>query len=241
MDYKVSIIGRNGFIGSAIAKRFKDVCPYPHPDSKYLFYFGSPSSQEIFKDSLDHSISETITGFLSVVRFCKKHDIKLIYPSSATVYANNNAYANCKSALENIHKAYGGKILGLRIFAGYGVGEEHKGNYASILYSFCKLMKNGEQPVIWGDGTQSRDFIYIDDLVDYIIDTKDVRGFLDVGSGVNTQFNVIVEMINDELGTDIKAEYIDAPVNYMKETLCKEPILTKVSVRDGIKKICKSL
>ncbi len=241
MDYKVSIIGRKGFIGSALARRFKDICPYPHKDSKYLFFFGSPSSQVIFKDSLDYSINETISGFINVVRFCRDHGIKLIYPSSATVYAKNSSYAYCKSALEEIHQAYGGNILGLRLFAGYGVGEEHKGEYASIIYKFCKQMKNGERPIIWGNGTQSRDFVYIEDMVDNILKLKDENGIFDVGTGINTTFNSIVDMINEQLGTVIKPEYVNAPVNYMKDTPCQNPVEVKISVKEGIKRICESL
>jgi len=129
----------------------------------------------------------------------------------------------------------------VRIFAGYGVGEGHKESYASIIYQFCKQMKNGETPVIWGDGTQSRDFVYIEDVVDTIMKLKDKTGIFDIGSGVNTNFNDILRMINKELGTDIKPEYVDAPVNYMKDTPCKKPINAKISVKEGIKRICKSL
>ena len=241
MDIKVSIIGRRGFIGSNLAKRFTDVCPYPHKDSKYLFFFGSPSSQEIFRDSLDYSINETIDGFLNVVKFCRDNKIKLIYPSSATVYENKDSYAHCKSALEQIHLAYGGDILGVRIFAGYGVGEEHKGKYASILYQFCKQMMNGERPVVWGDGNQSRDFVYIDDVVDTILALKDETGIHDIGTGVNTTFNEIVKIINEELGTDIKPIYVEAPPKYSKQTLCINPISKYVTVREGIRKCIKSL
>lgn len=241
MDYKVSVLGRNGFIGSALAKRFKSVYSYPHKKAKYLFYFSSPSSQEIFKDSLDYSMAETINGFLGVVRFCRENKIKLIYPSSATIYANKNAYAHCKSALEQIHQAYGGDVLGLRIFAGYGVGEEHKGEYASVVYKFCKQMVVGEQPVIWGNGEQSRDFVYIDDIIDTIIELKDTNGIFDIGTGVDTTFNEVVRLINKTLGKEIKSKYIKAPVNYLKDTPCQNPIKGKVSIEEGIKKICESL
>ena len=241
MDTKVSIIGRRGFIGSALAKKFKTVYPYPHKDSKYIFYFGSPSSQEIFKDSLDYSINETITGFLNVVRFCRENKIKLIYPSSSTVYENKSAYSHCKSALEQIHQAYGGDILGLRIFAGYGVGEDYKGEYSSVVYKWCKQMKKGERPVIWGDGTQSRDFVYIDDIVDAILKNKDKNGIIDIGTGTNTSFNEIVEFINYKLETNIKPKYVKSPRGYLKETVCSNPLKKHIPIGYGITKICESL
>lgn len=241
LDNIVSIIGRNGFLGAALAKKFKTVYPYPHPDSEFVFYFGSPSSQQIFKETPSYSIKETINGFINVVEFCQEHEIKLVYPSSGTVYHKNNSYAHTKSALEEIHQAYGIDALGLRIFGGYGVGEEHKGEYASIIYQFCKQMRNGREPVLWGDGTQTRDFVYIDDIVDSILKLKDLNGIYDIGTGINTSFTDIVGLINTELKSLIKPIYINAPVNYMHDTVCKNPIKAKVSVKEGIHRICESL
>src|SRR3989304_1360929 len=132
---KIGITGRNGFIGSALALELKDcqIYSYPRPDLDILFHFGSPSSDFIFKQNMDYCFSETIDSFLEMVRFCRDNKIKLVYPSSATVYNKATPYARGKSCLEEIHQAYGGDILGLRIFAGYGPGEEHKGECSRIV------------------------------------------------------------------------------------------------------------
>ena len=235
---KVGITGRNGFIGSALAKRFKVVYPYPRKDLDILFYFGSPSSNIIFDQNIDYSFNETINGFLNVIQYCRDHKIKLVYPSSATVYNKNTSYAHCKAILEEIHQAYDGDVLGFRIFAGYGI-EDKKGEYASIVYQFCKMMKEGKRPIIFGDGNQTRDFIYIDDIVDNIVNNLDKTGIIDLGTGVNFSFNEVVDKINRELKTKIKPIYIDKPENYIEETVCKKPCKWNVSLSEGIKKICQ--
>lgn len=235
---KVSILGSGGFIGKALSDKLKKVSTvysYLRDDVDIVFNFASPSSNILYNHALDYCIEETILSHLNVIRFCRQHKIKYIYPSSATVYNRNNNYSHIKKALEEIHLSYGGEMLGLRIFAGYGKGEEHKGEYSSIVNQFCKSMKVGEMPAIYGDGTQTRDFIYIDDIVSSIIKNIGKTGFVDIGTGVNTSFNRIVEIINKELGTHIKPFYIDKPASYVEETQCGNPIEDFIDIEHGIK------
>ncbi len=246
---KVGITGINGFIGSALARKLGEdknikIYPYPRKDLDKLFLFGSPSSEIIYKENIDYCFEETINGFLNAIQYCRDYGIKLIYPSSATVYNRTTLYSRCKAALEEIHLAYGGNVLGVRIFAGYGPGEAHKGEYASVVYQFCKQMKNGERPVVFGDGTQTRDFIYIDDVVDNILRLQDecvTPCIKDIGTGENPSFNEIVDSINDLLGSEIKPLYKSKPNSDIKETICSNPSPVKVSLREGIKKILDSL
>ena len=234
-------MGRNGFLGSEIAKRLNRFETIPNKRSNIIYYFGAPSSVILFNKNLDYCFRETINSFMELASLCKKNDIYLVYPSSATVNNKNNSYARCKACLEEIHQAYGINALGLRISASYGVGEAHKGDYASIIYQWCKQMKNGERPVIWGDGTQTRDFIYIDDVIDNIMElVKEKRtGIVEIGTGINTSFNEIIGIINKVLGTNIEPIYIDKPDSYIQETPVKS-VPCKVSLEEGIRRICES-
>jgi UDP-glucose 4-epimerase len=239
---KASITGSHGLIGSALNKRLLSMgwqtYSYIRPDVDYVFLFGSPSSNILFNENIDKCMSDTINSFLNAISFCRDHKIKLVYPSSATVHNRNNNYAHCKAALEEIQAAYNTNVLGIRIFAGYGVGEAHKKNYASVVYQFCKLMQNGASPVIFGDGNQSRDFIYIDDIIDGIIVGMDENGIIELGTKKNTTFNEIVEIINKELNTTIKPIYIKKPSVYVEETPCHDSyITTKIDIETGIRKI----
>jgi nucleoside-diphosphate-sugar epimerase len=236
------LIGRNGFIGSQIAKRIGEFETIPNNKSEIIYFFGSPSSVILFNKNLDYCMRETINSFLEVCSLAKRNNAYLVYPSSATVNNKNNSYARCKSALEEIAQGYNIKSLGLRISASYGPGEGHKGEYASIIYQWCKQMNNGERPVIWGDGTQTRDFIYIDDVIDNIMElaSNKAEGIYEIGTGINTSFNEIIATINKVLETDIKPIYIDKPDSYIQETPVKS-VPCKVSLEEGIKKIIESL
>jgi UDP-glucose 4-epimerase len=235
---KIGILGRSGFIGSHLWDKLDmfERYSYPRKDLDYLFLFGSPSSNIIFDQNIDYCFEETINSFLNAVQFCRNSHIKLIYPSSATVYNKNTSYAYCKAILEDIHKAYGGDILGLRIFAGYGY-EKSKGDYSSVVYQFCEAIKNDKRPIIYGDGTQTRDFVFVDDVVDNIIANRNKIGIMDIGTGVNTSFNHLVKLINKALGKNINPFYVDKPLKYVENTICKNPLKKFTPIEEGIKKV----
>lgn len=242
----ITIMGRNGFIGNKLWEEHKllgaELNTIPDKNSEKIFYFGSPSSVILFNKNLDYCMRETIDSFLSLASLCKENDIYLVYASSATVNNKNNSYARCKAILEEIHHAYNLNALGLRISAAYGENEEHKGEYSSIIYQWCKLMSEGKSPVIWGDGTQTRDFIYIDDVIKNIMEMSKNKttGIVEVGTGINTSFNEVIEIINDILGTNIKPTYIKKPMEYIHDTPVK-PAPYSFSLRMGIEKILKTM
>ena len=111
--------------------------------------------------------------------------------------------------------------VGLRIFAGYGPGELHKNEIASVITLFTNEILAGRNPVIFGNGCQTRDFVYIDDIVEAAIRLIDSEytGVLNVGSGEAHSFKDVVKRVNDFLGTDLSAKYIDRPNSYFEHTL----------------------
>ena len=237
----VTILGRKGLIGKELWHRFPNAFNYVRKDVEVIFWFAAPSSQILFHQAPEYCTNETLDNMTNLLGFCEEYNIKLIYPSSATVYQLNNDYAKCKAEVESLANVSIYKnVLGLRIFAGYG-DERHKGEYASVVYQFCKAMKQGKQPIIFGDGTQTRDFIYVEDIVDNILLNIDKTGIIDIGSGISTSFNDLVKIINEELGTDIQPIYIDKPIDYIQDTPCKKPNQVKYSLREGVREILNKL
>lgn len=239
---KYAINGDCGFIGSALVKELDKIMTRvdfnDHPD--YVFHFGSPSSQRQFDEDY-HCVTETVEGFMEIAEYCRRHRAKLIFPSSSTVYDNKLPYARTKSALEDLVEAYKVDYLALRIFAGYGPDERHKRDYASPIYQFCRDIVNNRQPIVYGDGTQTRDFVYIDDIVKTIIKNVDKSGIIDIGTGNPHSFNEVISMINQANHTDIKPIYVGKPQGYINETKCLNPLREYTPIYQGIKKIIKSL
>ena len=216
-----------------------------------ILHFGSYPSIISYQTGMIEKAVESFKGFMNILEFGKKKNIeKLIYPSSGTVYggiSNNsqfqlspkNIYGEMKLIHESLANYYKDnfKSNGLRIFMGYGPGEEKKEDIASPVYLFLSKMMKGENPVVWGNGNQSRDLVYIDDIVELIsiLIKKDVNlSHIDVGSGVNTTFNEIISIINDVLETQIKAEYVQKPENYLEVTKADPTDFMKILGRNLI-------
>ncbi len=267
MSYRnvsVAITGTTGFLGSQIKKHLwdegADVTPIEgdirNPKTfeqvdrscKYLFHFAAPSSQVLFKRQMHHCIETTTLGFLNVANVCMERGIKLIYPSTGLLSSPAecwNEYARCKKVCEDIHLGSDLDALGLRIFATYGPKEGHKGNYASVPYLFTRDVLRGRAPVIFGDGNQVRDFVYIKDVVADIVTLADEcdKKIVDIGSGESTSFNRLLDVINSVTGADIGPRYEPAPHGYVMEThadtLASRRIqpAPRTSLEDGIRDV----
>jgi UDP-glucose 4-epimerase len=206
-------------------------------DVNYILHFAAPSSVVLFKKSPSKCLTETIVGTLNVFEYAKQHEVeKVIYPSSSSVYGNTplpqsedtptlptNLYGVAKLACEHIARLYSDSVpsVGLRIFAGYGPGEAHKKEIASVITLFMKAIAENSRPIIFGDGTQSRDFVYIDDIVEVVLKSMEssFTGIVNVGSGASKTFGEIVSLINNMLGRNVSPLYTKKPKQYFEHTL----------------------
>lgn len=188
----------------------------------YLFHFGSPSSQVLFKRNPRYCISTTINAFLGVSSLADNNGIKLIYPSTGLLSQGQmNEYAMAKSMCEQIHRHEQIDALGIRLFAAYGPGEGHKRDYASVPYLFTRDIFEGRSPLVFGDGTQERNIIFIADAVQAILEAADGcnESIIDIGSpGYSVSFNALLDSIRLVLNSTIEANYVDRPTYYIDRT-----------------------
>jgi len=218
--------------------------PYNHLHTSGLefdviFHLGIPSSSPMYKEN-PMLVGEAINDAITILEYAKKRKCKVIYASSSSIYNGNKVpyredmpiyvtdyYTECRYAIERLAKLYntlhGVKSVGLRFFSIYGPKEEYKGRYANIISQFLWLMMKDEPPVIFGDGTQTRDFTYVSDVVDALILAMEKEfecEIFNVGTGVAHTFNQVVELLNRKLGKDIKPIYKPNPIkNYVYHTL----------------------
>lgn len=211
----------------------------------YLFHLAAPSSQTLFKRKPAYCIEVTLKGLINAAETCRKNGIRLIYPSTGLLSQDKyNEYAMCKKIGEDYIKGLNIDATGVRIFATYGPGEEHKADYASVPYLFARAMVRGDRPVVWGTGTQKRDFIYIDDVVEALISialNPPSNRIVDVGSGHGTSFNEIIEEINKNLEVPVKVIRVEQPHNYVSKTKADSYWKTKRSLEFGINALVESL
>jgi len=234
-------------------------------DIDVIFHFGSPTSIVLFKKDPAKYYRNTIDGMKNILEFSKNNSIKkLIFPSSGSVYSQNskpheenivpkpsNEYGMAKVECETLAKKYVDEVnsIGLRIFAAYGPGEEKKQNLSSVINLFLSDMAQKNDPLIFGDGTQTRDFIFIDDVIDGILNSAEssYQGIVNIGSGISTSFNQIIEKIETQIGRSISPKYIKKESSYVEDLQADTKLMNSIlkinpiSIDLGIKKFAEYL
>lgn len=126
-----------------------------------------------------------IKGTLNMMEAARQNNVKkFVYASSSSVYGDESSlpkkegregnvlspYALTKKTNEEYGKLYtklyGLNTYGLRYFNVFGKMQDPNGPYAAVIPKFIKLLLNNEQPTIYGDGKQTRDFTYIDNVIE---------------------------------------------------------------------------
>ena len=234
---------------------------------KGIFHLGIPSSSPMYKEN-HFLIGGSINEFLGILELCRRENCKLVYASSSSLYNGNQPpfkeemdimpsdyYSEARYAMERLaemySKLYGVQAIGLRLFSVYGKGEEYKGKYANLASQFLWSMQKGEAPLIYGDGNQARDFIFVEDVVKAFIlamESETKSDIFNVGRGESHTLNQLVDILQKILNTSLKPAYFQNPIkNYVFHTLADtaktEDILgfkAMYSLEQGIKEILAS-
>jgi len=209
-----------------------DLCP------ERIYHLGIPSSSPMYKKN-PYLVGEALNGFTAVFELARKSGARVVYASSSSLYNGLQSphredmtiqvadyYTEARLAMERMAELY--KILfdvnsaGMRFFSVYGPKEEAKKQYANMVSQFLWEMREGNTPLIFGDGSQTRDFTYVKDVVRALrlAMKSDYHGILNVGTGKAYSFNDVIRILNEKLGTDIQPKYASNPIkNYVTHTL----------------------
>ncbi len=227
-----------------------------------IFHLGIPSSSPMYRKN-PLLVGEAINGTVAVMELARQSSCeKVVFASSSSLYNGvptphredgvikvTDYYTEARLAIERIaelyYSLYGIDYAGMRFFSVYGPHEESKGPYANMVTQFLWGMRVDKAPVIFGDGTQTRDFTYVKDIVDaLILASKNGTGIFNVGTGKSYSFNYVVDLLNKKLGKDLKPQYIDNPIkNYVMHTQADMSRLrtlgfkAKCSLEEGLQRI----
>ena len=144
-------------------------------------------------------------------------------------------------------KVFGLQTISLRYFNVFGPQQDPTSQYAAAIPAFVTAILKNQPPTIYGDGEQSRDFTYIDNVVHANLlaaRAKETHGqVVNVACGEATTVNAIIDMINNLLGKDVKPHYAPARPGDVKHSLADitaardliafEPV---VPFREGLEK-----
>jgi UDP-N-acetylglucosamine/UDP-N-acetylgalactosamine 4-epimerase len=189
--------------------------------------------------SVPRSIKDPITshqvnvnGFLNVLEAARSHQIKrVVYASSSSVYGDLaespkvesrvgkllSPYAATKMSnelyAEAYAKNYGITLIGLRYFNVFGPNQDPFGPYAAVIPLFIKAALSGQSPLINGDGSITRDFTPVKNVIQInqkalLNELKESSHYVfNVACGQTTNLNMIWEMIQDIVGVKLQATH----------------------------------
>ena len=240
-------------------------------DVDAVFHLAARSSYAMHEEDPAAGARVNVEGFVNTVNQARADGCgTVVYASTSSIYGSrtdpspedlpvtvNTGYEASKMARERyaeyFQNHYGLSMAGLRFFSvyqGYGGAEEHKGEYANVIAQFANDIAGGRPPKLYGDGTQTRDFTHVSDVVrgTELAADHGLNGVYNLGTGEAHSFETVVDLINEELGTDVDPEYVENPIPedvYVHDT-CADPAKMRaatgwepeIDFEEGIRRVC---
>ena len=202
----------------------------------------------VVQDSFDnpeeyHDVN--VVGTENIFKLAHKYDLKVVYASSSSVYGHKeimpikedatrqpiNPYGQTKLDDEYLYEKYsklGTKIIGLRYFNIFGQGQTLE--YAGVITKFIDRIRDKKSPIIFGDGTQLRDFIYVEDIVManlLAMESKVSNLLVNVGTGNAITILELAKMIIDVSGLSIQPIFESPLEGDIKKSQADTTLATK--------------
>jgi UDP-N-acetylglucosamine 4-epimerase len=209
-----------------------------------------------------------VTGFINMLEAARTNKVnRIVYASSSSVYGDDlnmpkkeeivgnplSPYAVSKKTNElyaNVFAStYQMEIIGLRYFNVFGPKQNPVGPYAAVIPIFIDKLLNNNAPTIFGDGNNTRDFTYVENVIQanllaaFTQDKSAINQVYNIAYGATTSLNKLFELIATDLNSNVKVIYGDkrkgeikdsfASIDKAKNLLAYKPT---VSLEDGIKK-----
>ncbi len=219
---------------------------------KYVFHDAALSASPQFVPDPTEGLRVNLLGFNNVLLKSSQSQVeKVVYAMTSSMYGNSplpwkedsllvssvpNVYALSLLARvyvsRQIEKSTALKTLGLVYFSVYGRNEAAKGEYANIISQFLWALRRNEAPVLYGDGSQTRDFVNEMDVAEANLlaaESNCSGGYLNVGTGRETSMSYVAKTLATLLHTDIKPIFKPNPIyGYCSHTRADTSKATKL-------------
>jgi UDP-glucose 4-epimerase len=200
-----------------------------------------PSVPRSIKDPITtHEVG--VNGTLNVLQAARDCNVRrVIFASSSSIYGDNptlpkhegltpaplSPYAvsklTCEHYLQVFFQLYGLETVTLRYFNVFGPRQDPTSQYSAVIPKFIALLRRGERPTIYGNGEQSRDFTYVDNVVHANLlaataETGVAGGVFNAACHDRITLNNLVESLNEALGTTVEPIYTEPRLGDIKHS-----------------------
>jgi nucleoside-diphosphate-sugar epimerase len=229
-----------------------------------------PSVPRSIQDPLT-SNAANVTGTLNLLLASRDSDVRrVVFASSSSIYGADETlpkredlpsmpispYAVAKQAGEaycrSFSRVYGLETVALRYFNVFGPRQDPLSQYSAVIPKFITALLRGERPIVYGDGEQSRDFTYIDNVVDANLRAAEADGVagqtFNIACEERISLNRLLEEIRGIVGSDVEASYREprqgdvkhslADITRAREQLGYEPL---VGFNEGLQRTVQAL
>jgi nucleoside-diphosphate-sugar epimerase len=231
-------------------------------DTEGVFHHaGLTSVNESFRKEKKY-FDTNVKGTENILQLAQHFGFRVVFASSASVYGNTkkipikentkkhplNPYGKTKASAEVLCEKFSKKgvpVIALRYFNVYGLRQNR--NYAGVITKFLDRIESKKPPVIFGDGYQIRDFVYVEDVVkaNLLAMKSNLKlGFINIGSGKATSINELAKMMMNLSGLEMKPIYRDAKPGDVQESLADTSLAEKLlgwkpktSLRNWLKQV----
>lgn len=194
------------------------------------YHLAAISSVPLSVDQPAPTFDVNLGGTCNVLEAARANRVKrFVFVSSASVYGavarvpfresmqlqGSSPYATSKligEQLCNLYmRLYGLEVVALRFFSVYGARQNPQSQYSNVIPAFASRLLRGETPTVYGDGKQTRDFVYVGDIVRGMTEAGRRKGVvgevINIGTGKQTSVLQLLAHIQKTLGTDIPHQF----------------------------------
>lgn len=209
-------------------------------DVDYVFHLAALASVPMSVKNPIKSNENNVDVTVKLLNASKDSEIsKLVFSSSSAVYGENPnmplceseplmptspyaaSKASCELYCQSFFESYGLSTVSLRYFNVFGPRQDVNSQYAAVIPNFIHSLVNNEQAIIYGDGEQTRDFIYVKDIVKANIAAAESKynGVMNVASGISMSVNQLYNIIKNTLDSELDPIYKEERLGDIKHSL----------------------
>lgn len=210
--------------------------------AEFVLHLGAlPSVPRSVKDPVATN-EVNITGTLNVLIAARDEGVKrVVFSSSSSVYGDTptlpkqesmkpnplSPYAISKITGEyyckNFYNLYGLETVALRYFNVFGPRQNPESQYAAVIPKFIKSLSSNLQPTVYGDGEQTRDFTYVENVIQANVkactSNKAPGNVYNIGCGKRYSINKLIALLNELLDKDIEPAYLEPREGDIRDSL----------------------